>query len=446
RTWTITDLCGNTSTCDQTINVNDSTVPVISACPVTRNIEGCTTADITGPAFSPVTAASSEAEFENATNQGSASDGCGIATVTYIDVAAGSCPIVVTRTWTITDACGNTTTCNQTINVDDTTAPLFLSAPPADVTVQCPADVAASGNLTWIDNCGSGIVAAVEVSDGNTCPEIITRTWTYTDACGNSVSAMQTITVLDDTPPVFSSTPADITISCASDLTPLDLTWTDNCDGTGTVASSDVSDGMTCPETITRTWSYTDACGNNVTHVQTVTINDVDAPVFTNPPGDITVQCQADIPLIGDLTWTDNCDGSGTVSASDVSDGMTCPETVTRTWTYTDACGNVATHVQIITVLDDVPPVFDAPPADVTFVCFDDVPPMMNLQVNDNCDGSLLVPGTETSDGGSCPEIITRTWTYSDQCGNSVTHQQMITVSDVTPPVINGVPADITVQ
>ena len=39
------------------------------------------------------------------------------------DAAAGTCPIVVTRTYTVTDACGNFSTYNQTINVDDTTPP-----------------------------------------------------------------------------------------------------------------------------------------------------------------------------------------------------------------------------------------------------------------------------------------------------------------------------------
>jgi hypothetical protein len=93
--------------CTQVVNVVDVTDPVITTCAVTRNIEGCNTAAITGPAYATTSASSSEAEFENGTNQGVASDNCGITSVTYIDVAVGTCPTVVTRTWTITDACGN---------------------------------------------------------------------------------------------------------------------------------------------------------------------------------------------------------------------------------------------------------------------------------------------------------------------------------------------------
>ncbi|MBK6824803.1 MAG: hypothetical protein IPG87_18185 [Saprospiraceae bacterium] len=101
--------------------------PTITTCAVTRNIEGCNTGAISGPVYSTTSATSSEAEFENGTNQGVASDVCGITSVTYVDVANGTCPIVVTRTWSITDACGNTSTCNQTINVDDTQAPTITT-------------------------------------------------------------------------------------------------------------------------------------------------------------------------------------------------------------------------------------------------------------------------------------------------------------------------------
>src|SRR4029078_9257315 len=117
RTWTISDACGNASTCIHTINVNDTTNPVIVACPVTRNIEGCNVGAIFDPPYSPVTTPSIFPQFVDPINLGLAIDVCGIATVTYKADATGTCPIVVTRTWTVRDACGNSATCNQTINV-----------------------------------------------------------------------------------------------------------------------------------------------------------------------------------------------------------------------------------------------------------------------------------------------------------------------------------------
>ena len=110
--------------------VNDNTNPVITVCPVTRLLSGCTTSDITSPVFSTTLATSSYAEFSNATNKGVATDNCGIVAVTYQDVASGSNPIVVIRTWTVIDGTGNTATCNQRIEVKDSTPPTF-TAPPA---------------------------------------------------------------------------------------------------------------------------------------------------------------------------------------------------------------------------------------------------------------------------------------------------------------------------
>ena len=43
--------------------------------------------------------------------------------------------MVITRTWTATDNCGNASTCIQTITVEDVTAPVITC--PVDVTVNC---------------------------------------------------------------------------------------------------------------------------------------------------------------------------------------------------------------------------------------------------------------------------------------------------------------------
>ena len=105
--------------------VVDTTDPVITKCPVRRIIPGCTTNDISGPIFSTSSAASSYVEFSNATNQGTGTDNCAITSVTYQDVSSAGKPVNVTRTWTIYDSAGNKTTCNQPIEVTDTTPPTF---------------------------------------------------------------------------------------------------------------------------------------------------------------------------------------------------------------------------------------------------------------------------------------------------------------------------------
>ena len=57
----------------------------------------------------------------------------GLPMVSYEDAVTGSCPIVITRTWTATDLAGNSTSCVQIITVNDTTPPDFseLTVTPA---------------------------------------------------------------------------------------------------------------------------------------------------------------------------------------------------------------------------------------------------------------------------------------------------------------------------
>src|SRR5688572_5744534 len=112
RTWTLTDACGNATMCSQTINVDDTQAPTITSCAVTRNVEGCDVSAITGPVYSATAASSTEAEFENATNQGVSSDACRSEERREGEEGSMTCPIVVTRTWTLTDACGNATMCS----------------------------------------------------------------------------------------------------------------------------------------------------------------------------------------------------------------------------------------------------------------------------------------------------------------------------------------------
>ena len=412
RTWTADDGCGNTAVLTQMIVVNDTMPPVFSLPP----------ADVTVSCSADVPAPVNLTYLENCLFFG--------VSVLPVDVSDGnSCPEVITRTWTATDSCNNTTSVQQQITVWDQVPPVFVN-PPGDITVECDADVPAASPLDWTDNCdGMGSVPASDVDDGNTCPRIITRTWTYTDACNNSVTHNQQITVDDTTDPVFTSPPTDITVSCPADIPALtSLVWTDNCDGTGNVSGSEVSDGMSCPETITRTWTYTDACNNTVTYNQTIVVDDQDFPVFDPPPGNVTVECIDDVPPMVALNWTDNCDGAGSVPGTDLSDGNTCPETITRSWSYTDGCGNTSTVIQTITVEDTTFPVFSNPPPHITIECAADMPAMTMLSYTDNCAPPGSVTGTDLSDNGSCPEIITRSWSFTDSCGNTTTAIQSITI------------------
>ena len=108
------------------------------------NVEGCTTADAPAPL---TTVAALEALGITIT------DAC-TADATWLllfkqQTSTGTCPLVVTRTYTITDACGNSATVTQTINVDDNTAPV-ITGTMAPITVEGCTTADASAPLTTV--------------------------------------------------------------------------------------------------------------------------------------------------------------------------------------------------------------------------------------------------------------------------------------------------------
>ncbi|MHC4969046.1 MAG: DUF7467 domain-containing protein, partial [Planctomycetota bacterium] len=318
---------------------------------------------------------------------------------------------------------------------------------PDDITITCKEDSGPdhTGWATADDNCDPDPQVTFSDTTSGDCVVLITRTWTATDECGNSVSADQTITVIDDIPPVL-TLPPDITITCKDDSGPDHTGWataTDNCDpGDPVIGFSDVVTGN-CPVLITRTWMATDECGNQASGDQLITVVD-DIPPVLMPPPDITISCKesTDPSHTGEATATDNCDpGDPVIGYSDVVTGD-CPVIIIRTWTATDECDNTAGADQLITVVDDIPPILIGVPGDITVEC-DSVPPPADVTAQDNC-SDVIIEFAQTS-SGNCPTIITRTWTAIDECDNTSSDSQTITAIDTTSPLIT-CPDDITAQ
>jgi len=79
----------------------------------------------------------------------------GTITYSYTELKIpGSCPTqgTINRTYTATDACGNTVAYTQHITVKDTEAPLFVMPLPLDITVECDA-IPAAPIIRTIDRC-----------------------------------------------------------------------------------------------------------------------------------------------------------------------------------------------------------------------------------------------------------------------------------------------------
>ena len=379
-----------------------------------------------------------------------------------------SCPEVITRTYSVTDACGNTINVTQTITIDDTTNP--TASNPAPVTVQCTGDVPVP-DITVVtdeaDNCTVNPVVAFvsDLSDGNSCPEVITRTYSVTDACGNTINVTQTITI-DDT--------IDPTISCVTDQTRTTdtgaCTYTsvgtefdpiatgDNCavasitndfNGTNTLTGEIFPVGVT-----TVIWTITDNCGNSAACSFDVTVTDNELPAIVCPPDLIDIpadsgECFATGVILGVPVTSDNC---GVQSVTNNAPLQFPAGLTIVTWTVTDNNGNIATCGQNVTVVDTEFPTFTVPAAITIYkdaTCGYDASVTVTGDVTDeadNCDTTLEATFTDDVVAGSCEgeQIITRTWSLSDNYDNTTTHDQIITVADNTPPTFTR-PIDITI-
>ncbi len=445
RTWIATDESGNFSTCVQTITVRDITAPVIT-CPVsvTLNCQDNNSSATTGVA--------------------TATDNCSAATITQSQIStqtatgSGHYNYVISRTWIATDESGNFSTCVQTITVRDITAPVITC--PVSVTLNCQDNnsSATTGVATATDNCSAVTITQSQISTQTATGSghynyVISRTWTATDESGNFSTCVQTITVRDITAPVITC-PVSVTLNCQdnnlSGSTGV-ATGTDNCSPV-TISQSQMTTQTPTGSgqynyTITRTWKATDESGNASTCVQTITVRDNTAPVITCP-ANVTLNCQDNaLPAsTGTATATDNCSAvtiSQTQTTTQATSGIGLYNyVITRTWKATDLTGNMSTCVQTITVRDNTAPTINCP-VNVT----------LNCQANNTSASTGNATGTDicspvtisqsqtttqtTSGYGLYNYVISRTWKATDVTGNFSTCVQIITVRDVTPPVIS---------
>ncbi|SDB41804.1 gliding motility-associated C-terminal domain-containing protein [Flavobacteriaceae bacterium MAR_2010_188] len=457
-----TDSRNCTTNLSVSITASDVTAPTITA-PSTKTVEGCNTGDILNGGKTSLVYSTTATEITTTqfTNEGGTYTEANVQIITYQDSSTGTCPTVVTRTFTITDKCGKSATATQTINIDDTTKPVFTV--PADKTISCEESTLPSntGNATNLsDNCSTSLTATyTDVVTPGSClnASLITRTWSLTDDCGNNETKVQKINVEDKTPPTFDA-PADITVSCEVDNKDLNITGkpkntNDACSVKVYITTVDKITAGDCAGNyvIIRTFKITDECGNSSTKDQKITVTDSKGPTF-DLPINVSVSCDknvTDLSVTGNISNVkDNCSTIASQNYVDVITNGNCAGnyTIARTFTVKDACGNETKKTQTITVTDNEGPEFDLP-INVTISCEQDNTNLTltgNItNVTDNCSAITSQTYSDVKTPGTCEGsyTIARTFIVSDACGNDTRKTQTITVEDNTAPVAPSAPA-----
>ena len=165
---------------------------------------------------------------------------------------------------------------------------------------------------------------------------------------------------------------------------------------------------------------------------------------FVKTPENITLSCSKNIPEKENLQVTGGCNPE--VKVTDVVKNQTCTNNyiIERTYTASDTCGSTPiTHIQTITIKDDVKPTFnEALPKD-TEAEEGKIPEQATLTATDNCTTNIsVVKSQETKQEGSNRVIIYK-WTATDECKNTTEHTQKILVKETpkpTPPTDNITP------
>lgn len=256
------------------------------------------------------------------------------------------------------------------------------------------------------------------------------------------------------------------TVECGSAWTFDPPTWTNACvPPAGTVSNgviltlvSTVTNG-TCPQVITRTWQAVDDCKQSATCSQTVTVVDTTPPVLncnclTNPAVNpvlvpmTVIACTSSIPdlcLAARICATDNC-GPLTCSQVPAAGTPVGPGSYPITVIVTDCAGNKAACTLTYTVV--APATGCGQPFSIlcasnkTVECGSgwtfDPPTWTNACVPPagTVSNGVILTLVSTVTNGTCPQVITRTWQATDDCGQSATCSQTVTVVDTTPPVL----------
>ena len=363
-TLTVSDASGNSSTCTAIVTVQDNG----NLQAICQNL----VVQLDQNGMVSITAVQ--------VNNGSGG-GCNSGMITLsLDVMDFDCsdvgPNIVVLT--VTDQADNTATCTATITVQDNIPPDLICPP--DVTTNCdnfdPNNLGPFGVPSVSDNCPGVIVTAVNVDNRDLCGAgTFVRTFTATDASGNTDQCVQVITIENADPfteddivwpaavinlPECSSTdPDDIPNS-----QPVINLAAGNCSNVTVTFSDDVT--MTCdtlPNTpcivVERTWTVTDSCqlpAGVFTFEQTINVNDNTGPMFSSI-NDITVTadentCTGIVNLVASATAcgvavaiTNDFNMGGANASGEYPIGTT-----TVTFTAEDDCCNVSTLEVDVTV------------------------------------------------------------------------------------------------
>ncbi|MFN5622170.1 MAG: hypothetical protein ACK478_12790, partial [Flavobacteriales bacterium] len=319
--YTFTDVCGNSSTYNQTIYRADTSAPLILYSGPTTVFLTCQD-DIPVPDFTVV-------------------DNCDPTPVTTIATTFEGTACSYTYTYSIeaTDASGNRATLIISYISSDTSAPdIVIPFGPTEVSCSEPWPAL---DFTATDNCDPSPDIVISYSEsGTACDQTRVVFVRAEDDCGNVTERYFTYRRLDYTAPVFAPTPSTVYLTCGSPFPFIDVS--DNCSGLISLETNVeyIPGGCSSSPNATLTYIAQDECGNASSITVTYIFTDTASPAFTFVPEGGTFNCLNDIPLEYPVA-EDDCSQVGLDYWDDITE-LNVGFQLTRNWSASDVCGNTA--------------------------------------------------------------------------------------------------------
>ena len=222
----------------------------------------------------------------------------------FVDITpAGSCDKRYNKIFTVTDACGYTSTKTQIITISSSGTASWENTPDAQISIECIADLPALQNLSYSGGCATPqTIVPQENTSGfaNGRCGVIVRTWTPPNVCGVPSPFIQTIYIEPTIPPVFIDAPADVTLDCGETAANApNLVLVLSCNDNVVVTPSLVASG----NELRYTWSYNGVCNaDDATYTQTITVPE-DISFVLQAPLEI---CEGEVIQVSDLEFYDN--------------------------------------------------------------------------------------------------------------------------------------------
>jgi len=162
--------------------------------------------------------------------------------------------------------------CKETFGLNDFEAPVFNTSL-FDITMNCNASANPEDYFDpqpeASNSCYNHLNVTFYDAQNHTCgdayqPGVYTRTWKATDQkCGGTANITQTVTIIDDAPPITSCDGSPLTQSLCETFAAASASYCpfkDAC--TGEILEPNVTCCQASDGSIERTWEAMDACGN----------------------------------------------------------------------------------------------------------------------------------------------------------------------------------------